>query len=75
MWMWSCTAAAPQPGVDPSVEHAIRTELSAEDAESWLRTMREDAQVMQQQSSEQRPLSSNYAAGSLRPRSSPGRLF
>lgn len=67
--------AGQQHEVDPAVERVVGEELPAEDAEQWLSTMRADAQVMQQQGAEQRPLSSSYTAGSLHPPSSSDRLF
>ena len=59
---------AHQGGVDPAVEQVIRSQLPGPEVDSWLQTLRRDAEDMR--ASERRPLSSSYRAGSVHPSSS-----
>jgi hypothetical protein len=65
---WLPADAAPPGGVDPAVEQVIRSQLPASEVDSWLQTLRRDAEDMR--ASERRPLSSSYRAGSEHPSSS-----
>lgn len=56
--------------MDPAVEQVIRAQLPAAEVESWLGTLRRDAEDML--ATERRPLSSSYRAGSVQPSSPVG---